>query len=109
MSAEDELQEPLIERLSASPEAEGSKRASRKRKRTTAEQDSRKASKKTKKSKAIEEDEIDFELGINNAFSHMDNQLLADYLAQRTRKYQDDLSTIELEDKYIPGSHGLVA
>lgn len=105
MSTEDDLQEPLIERLSASPEAEGSKRASKKRKRTAAEQDSKKAGKKTKKSKAIEEDEIDVELGINNAFSHMDNQLLADYLAQRTRKYEDDLSAIELEDKYIAGLH----
>jgi hypothetical protein len=109
MPTENDLQEPLLERRSASPEAEDSKRASKKRKRGTLENDSKTASKKTRKAKAIEEDEIDIELGINNAFSHMDNQLLADYLAQRTRKYESDLSTIELEDKYIPGRYRLAS
>jgi protein CMS1 len=101
MSSEDNLQEPLIERLSASPDPESSaKNPSKKRKRGS--EDAPKKS-KSKKSKAQDEDELDIEAGINRAFSHMDNQLLADYVAQRTRKYESDLSMIELEDKYLPG------
>jgi protein CMS1 len=101
MSSEDNLQEPLIERLSASPDPESSaKTPSKKRKRGS--EDAPKKS-KSKKSKAQDEDELDIEAGINRAFSHMDNQLLADYVAQRTRKYESDLSMIELEDKYLPG------
>lgn len=104
MPVDDDLQEPLLEKMSASPEPE-SESPSKKRKRGEAEQAPKKAAKKakTKKAKAVEEDELDLEAGINKAFSHMDNQLLADYVAQRTRKYESDLSSIELEDKYLPG------
>ncbi len=106
MSIEDDFQEPLLERLSVTPEPD-SKSAdptSKKRKRGVVEQGAKKAAKKTKSKKnAVDEDELDIEVGINKAFSHMDNQLLADYIAQRTRKYESDLSSIELEDKHIPG------
>ncbi|KAH6671719.1 U3-containing 90S pre-ribosomal complex subunit-domain containing protein [Halenospora varia] len=111
MSTEDQLQEPLLERISASPEAEVDAKtkpsASKKRKRAgETESIAKKAPKKakSKKVKAIEEDELDLDVGINNAFSHMDSQLLADYVGQRTKKYESDLSSIELEDKYIPAS-----
>lgn len=106
MSIEDDLQEPLLERLSATPEPESKNTGStsKKRKRGVVEQGAKKAAKKSKSKKnAVEEDELDIEIGINKAFSHMDNQLLADYIAQRTRKYESDLSSIELEDKHIPG------
>ena len=105
MSVDDDLQEPLLERMSASPQPETTRESSKKRKRGEVEQGAKKAAKKakSKKSKAIEEDELDLEAGINKAFSHMDSQLLADYVAQRTRKHESDLSTIELEDKYLPG------
>jgi protein CMS1 len=107
MSAEDNLGEPLLERLSATPESDDhAKSKSSKRKRDPeAEQTSKRAAKKqkSKKKKTVDEDELDVEQGVNNAFSHMDSQLLADYLAQRTRQYEGDLSTVELEDKYIPG------
>jgi protein CMS1 len=104
MSVEDDLREPLLERLSSSPEPEATS-PSKKRKRGAEEPATKKTAKKarSKKTKAVEEDELDTELGINSAFSHMDNQLLADYIAQRTKKYESDLSSIELEDKYIPG------
>lgn len=46
------------------------------------------------------------DVGINNAFSNMDSQLLADYVAGRTRKFESDLSSVELEDRYIPGMLG---
>ena len=42
-------------------------------------------------------------LGINTAISKMDTRLLADYVAQRTKRFGDDLSVVELEDLYIPG------
>lgn len=106
MSTEEDLQEPLLERLSATPEPDELVKESKKRKRgADLEQAAKKAAKKSKskKGKADEEDEIDTEAGINKAFSHMDNQLLADYVAQRTRKYETELSLVELEDKYIPG------
>ena len=107
MSGPDDLQEPLLEKLSGTPESasKGTVSISRKRKRGVIEQGAKKAAKKTKAKKfAGEEDELDIDAGINRAFSHMDNQLLADYVAQRTRKYESDLSSIELEDKHIPGA-----
>jgi protein CMS1 len=108
MSIEDHFEDPLLEGLSPSPEPDESaeNRSSSKRKREPElEQSSKKAAKKrkSKKSKAVYDDQLDVELGINNAFSHMDSQLLADYVAQRTRQYEGDLSLVELEDKYIPG------
>jgi hypothetical protein len=107
MSGPDDLQEPLLEKLSGTPESasKGTVSISKKRKRGVIEQGAKKAAKKTKAKKfAGEEDELDIDAGINRAFSHMDNQLLADYVAQRTRKYESDLSSIELEDKHIPGA-----
>lgn len=107
MPTEGDLQEPLLERLSATPELEpkSTGSTSKKRKRGVVEQGAKRAAKKTKSKKnAIDEDELDVENCINKAFSHMDNQLLADYIAQRTRKYESDLSSIELEDKHIPAN-----
>lgn len=106
MSTEDDLQEPLLERLSATPELDDPTKTSKKRKRgADLEQGEKKAAKKSKskKGKADEGDELDTDAGINQAFSHMDSQLLADYVAQRTKKYESDLSQVELEDKYVPG------
>ncbi|CZS98229.1 uncharacterized protein RAG0_07032 [Rhynchosporium agropyri] len=106
MAVTDDLQEPLLERMSSSPEPESTKDSSKKRKRGVVEQGAKKAAKraKSKKVKTTEEDELDLEAGINKAFSHMDSQLLADYVAQRTRKHESDLSNIELEDKYLPAT-----
>jgi protein CMS1 len=109
MSIEYDLQDPLLGRSSATPEADSPtipKSSSKKRKRGTGlVQGSKTAAKKpkSKKRKAVDADELDLESGINKAFSHMDNQLLADYMGQRTRKFESDLSSVELEDKYIPG------
>jgi protein CMS1 len=111
MSIEEDLQEPLLERLSATPDpgpdsSEASK-SSKKRKRAVDLPEVKKNAKKakSKKTKEDEEDELDLEAGINKAFSHMDNHLLADYIAQRTRRYESDLSSIELEDRKIPGEY----
>jgi len=62
--------------------------------------------KKKAKAKAIDEDDLDQELGVNHAFERMDSQLLADYINARTRHYQKELSTVELEELFIP-SHSI--
>ena len=105
----------LVERLSASPQPETapkpqSKRSQKKRKRSgedkpepSAEDLAKKP--KTKKQKQQYEDEnLDMELGINKGFATMDSQLLADYVEAKTRNYEKDLSSVELEDKRIASS-----
>lgn len=105
MSINDELQEPLLERLSSSPDPEqSSHKLSQKRKRISdKDQPSKKTAKISKKTRSTQDDDLDTESSINKAICRMDNQLLADYIAQRTREYESDLSSIELEDKYLPG------
>ncbi|KAH6619938.1 U3-containing 90S pre-ribosomal complex subunit-domain containing protein [Boeremia exigua] len=58
--------------------------------------------KKQARAKNIDEDDLDQELGVNHAFERMDGQLVADYVNARTRLYGKDLSSVELEDKFIP-------
>ncbi|KAH7381636.1 U3-containing 90S pre-ribosomal complex subunit-domain containing protein [Pyrenochaeta sp. MPI-SDFR-AT-0127] len=84
---------------------------SKKRKREAepeSSKESKKAAKKAKrkekkkqKAKEIDEDDLDQELGVNHSFERMDGQLLADYINSRTRLYGKDLSSVELEDKFI--------
>lgn len=87
---------PLIEPLSPSPPP-----ASSKRKRDDAESKSKKR-KRTKTPRDINGDDLDEKAGINRGIGHMDSQLLADYIAQRTKRFEKDLSFVELEDRYIP-------
>lgn len=47
--------------------------------------------------------DLDLERGLNLAIGRMDRGLLADYIAQRTKRFQSELSTVELEDLHIPG------
>jgi protein CMS1 len=58
--------------------------------------------KKKQKAKDIDEDDLDQELGVNHAFERMDSQLLADYINSRTKHYGKDLSSVELEEKFLP-------
>jgi hypothetical protein len=44
------------------------------------------------------------ELGINSAIARMDNQLMADHLAQKTIRFGTELSSIELADLTISGT-----
>jgi protein CMS1 len=94
-------------------EAEFDVDASSKKRKREAEpestKDDKKAAKKLKrkekkkqKVKEIDEDDLDQELGVNHSFERMDGQLVADYVNARTRLYGKDLSSVELEDKYIP-------
>lgn len=95
-------------------EAEFDTTASSKKRKAEAEpegtQDAKKAAKKAKrkekkkqKAKEIDEDDLDQELGVNHSFERLDNQLLADYVNARTRLYGKELSSVELEDKFISG------
>lgn len=101
MSDNDELQEPLVERLSSTPEPRPTPGA--KRKRGSATTKIQKPVNQKKKQKITDHGDLDLELSINRAFSQMDSQLLADYLAQRTRNFESNLSSIELEDRFISG------
>jgi protein CMS1 len=109
MSDSDEGGVPLIE--AEFDTALGSK----KRKRTDEPENSLEAKKAKKKAKRklkkkqrekdINEDDLDQDLGINHAFERMDSQLLADYINSRTRHYGKDLSSVELEEKFIPSMY----
>lgn len=112
MSAEEKLQDPLLERLGSVAEEElGQINFPKKRKLDSDTEHVLKKPRKQSKSKTaankanrVEDDGLDLEAGINPAFAVMDNQLVADYVAQQTRKYESDLSSLELEDRYIPAS-----
>jgi hypothetical protein len=61
--------------------------------------------KKSKKRKANAPDDelLDTELGLNTLFNKMDNQLLADHLAQKLGRFGTDLSAIEISDMTVSG------
>lgn len=63
----------------------------------------------TKKAKAAKksssrDDALNLEEGINTAFAHMDPNLLADYFGAQTKRFNDDLSLVELEERRLPAS-----
>lgn len=67
----------------------------------------KKSKKKGSKHQVVDET-LDTELGVNTLFSRMDNQLLADYLAQKMTRFGSDLSTVELSDLTISGKFSLL-
>ncbi|KAI1001010.1 hypothetical protein K3495_g7186 [Podosphaera aphanis] len=106
MLNEESLQEPLLESIDSDLESKIHPINSRKRKNPESKSQEQIAKKpKSKSKKHAENTDIDIEAGLNLGFHKMDSQLLADYIAQRTKKYQSDLSSIELEDKYIKASY----
>ena len=95
-----------VSNLSKSP----SPLASIKRK-SDASNDSSKKRIKTKKAKSasfVADEKLDFENGINTTLSKLDGRLLADYVAQKTKRFGGDLSLVELEDMHIPGKIRIV-
>ncbi|KAG6002492.1 hypothetical protein E4U21_003020 [Claviceps maximensis] len=62
--------------------------------------------KKKRKTKAHQQDDetLDMELGVNTLFIRMDNQLLADYLAQKLTRFGGDLSSVEISDLTLSAS-----
>lgn len=76
-------------------------------KRKAGEDAPAKANKKKRKNKNPEDESLDMELGLNTLIARLDNQLMADYLAQKTSRFGKDLSTVELADLTISGSFTL--
>ncbi|KAL9068191.1 MAG: hypothetical protein Q9157_006581 [Trypethelium eluteriae] len=75
-----------------------------KRKRETEQAVSKKRAMKRKqkpKSSLAGDLNLDASAGVNEAIGHMDSSLLADYVAQSIRRFEPDLTSIELEDRYI--------
>ena len=59
--------------------------------------------KRVKTSKQDSRRSFDTDKNIDSALGSLDSQLLADYLVQKVRQYEPDLSLVEIEEKRIPG------
>lgn len=94
---------PLLEPLS--PSASPPPTSGKRKRETQTEAASKRAAKrkKTKKPKDIDDEDLNVEFGLNLAIGRMDSRLLADLVAQRTKRFEKELSLVELEDRYIPG------
>lgn len=80
-----------------------------KRKRSDGEEhdsEKRRKSRKSSQSKLDEDYDLDLDQGLNLAIARLDNRLLADYVAKRTKRFSPDLSLVELEDRHISGILG---
>lgn len=69
---------------------------------------------KSGKSKPGDDDYLDLEQGLNTAIGNLDSHLIADYVAQQDKRFELDLSAVEMEDRHIPGTppysfHALVS
>ena len=88
-----------------------------KRKKSVEYDQDQKISKRASKKRRSEETDpsagkvgiLDLDQGINSAIGKMDNQLIADWVAQRIRRFAPDLSVLELEDQYLPGRNGTMS
>lgn len=98
--SEDQAGVPLIENLS---DSDAPAPTSNKRKRDAEGKKSAKR-RKLKKPRDVDDEALDAELGVNHAIAHMDSRLMADHLAQRVRRFQPELSVVEVEERYIPGA-----
>ena len=53
-------------------------------------------------------EDFDVDNGLNKAIGRMGSHLLSDFLAVQTKRHSGDLSTLELQDMYLPGKLVLV-
>ncbi|CAK7224459.1 Protein cms1 [Sporothrix bragantina] len=53
---------------------------------------------------AVNEADLDYDLGLNRAMARMDASAAAEYLARQTKRYASDLSEVELADLSVPVS-----
>ncbi|KAF7532015.1 hypothetical protein G7Z17_g13683 [Cylindrodendrum hubeiense] len=72
--------------------------SSKKRQAEAAPQAEKPKKAKKRKANAPDDDSLDVELGVNLLFTRMDNQLLADHLAQKLTRFGTELSPIEISD-----------
>lgn len=101
--SDDETGVPLVEDISGS---EGEQRTSSSKRKRDADEKSSAKRRKVKKPKDVDDDALDADLGVNHAIAHMDSRLLADHVAQRTKRFKPDLSIVEREDWHVPGETG---
>lgn len=94
-----ELQDPLVETSTTELRDTGSQIKKRKR----SDKSDNKSLRLPKKHRAAEDDHLDLQHGINTSFANLDAQLLADHIGRGLRRLEGDLSSIELEDRYISG------
>lgn len=64
--------------------------------------------KKSKKAKQTDDENLDLHLGLNLAIGKLNSPLLADYVAQRTKRFSPNLSFVELEDLHITGKFNIL-
>jgi protein CMS1 len=83
-----------------SSQSSSNQKRTAKRKRTV-DETAEPAKARRRKRQAVDDEDVDYEKGIRLSYAGMDNNLLADHVAQRTQKHQSDLSTVELEDRRI--------
>lgn len=94
---------PLIEDLSDSDAPAPTNNGKRKRDNDAPAESKRAAKrKKAKKPKDVQDDALDEEKGVNHAIAHMDSSLMADHIAQRTKRFRPDVSLVEAEDLHVP-------
>jgi protein CMS1 len=94
---------PLIEPLSRPVSPSDAKLGKRKRDDSSHGKKAKKRTAFKKQPKDINDDDLDEELGLNLAIGRMDGQLLVDHVAQRTKRFEPELSAVEIEDRYLPG------
>ncbi|KAK5133484.1 hypothetical protein LTR08_007726 [Meristemomyces frigidus] len=97
-----EAGEPLIESShSGSPAPQPSTK--RKREDDVKPESKRAAKrKKSKKPKDVDDEALDLVVGLNHAIAHMDSRLMADHIAQRSKRFRPEMSVVEVEDSYVP-------
>ena len=59
--------------------------------------------KRRKKTMSLIDDNLDSENGISSVLGSLDRYRLADYLTQRTKKFSENLSLAQVEEKRVPG------
>lgn len=100
-SEDDQSGVPLFEGFSdSSPPPTSSK----KRRQDAPAKEETKSSKRRKLKKAKDVDDEALDAGVNHAIAHMDSRLMADHIAQRTKRFRPELSLVEVEEVHVPGS-----
>jgi len=96
----------IIEAMTQHPEHEDGFQdnlsSSRKRNRDVEEVSTKSSKRKKARRKITSEEIFDEELGVNTTIGQMDSQLLVDYVAKRTKKFEPKISAVEMENRYIP-------
>lgn len=106
MSVEICPEEPRAEAPDVSKVVSASLRVA-KRKRTAEDSSARIKTPRTEKSQISRPSYVqalDLEKGVNTAIKNLDSHLLADYIAQKTKRFDDNLTVVELEERRIPGT-----